>query len=471
MLAREQLKSSERALRESEQRYRTLLERANDAIFVFPVEADGRPGRYLEVNEVACRRLGYSREELLALTPEAIVDTGDVSYGDALDAAMRDLRTGCSIMVDRIHVAKDGWRIPVEVSATLLELGGRPTVITIARDVTERRRVEEAVRESEERLRFTLEAAKVGTWEWSISTGQVRWSDNLAEIHGLPPGSFKGDLESVLADVHSEDRARVEAAIRGATESGGFYHVEYRLPDREATERWVEGKGRAFCDESGRPVRMAGICMNISERKQSERTLEFLLHELEHRVKNMLAVVQSLASQTMRSSASYESFKEAFRGRLAGLADAHGLLASGRWQGAELSDLIIAELSPWQDPGGGRLDLAGPPVVLAPKAALTLGMVFHELATNAIKHGALSSADGRIEVRWSIDSLPRSRSLRLTWTEREGPPVQPPNRSSFGTQLIERSVAYELAGEVRLDFRVEGLCCELGFPLAPPAAG
>jgi PAS domain S-box-containing protein len=470
VLARKQLEESERALRESEQRYRTLLERANDAIFVFPVEADGRPGRYLEVNEVACGRLGYSRDELLALSPEAIVDTGDVAYVDALDAAIRELRSGCSIMVDRIHVAKDGRRIPVEVSATLLELGGRPTVIAIARDVTERRRAEEAVRESEERLRFTLEAAKIGTWEWKINTGRVRWSDNLEEIHGLAPGSFKGDFESVLADVHPDDRARVEAAIRDATANGGFYHVEYRLPDREAKERWVEGKGRAFCDESGRPVRMAGICMNISERKQSERTLELLLHELEHRVKNTLAVVQSLATHTLRSSASYEAF-ESFRGRLAGLADAHSLLSDAKWQGAELSDLIIAELSPWQDAGGGRLHLAGPPVVLAPKAALTLGMVFHELATNAVKHGALSTENGRIEVRWSIENQPGRRDLRVAWSEFEGPSVQPPSRRSFGTQLIERSVAYELAGEVRLDFRAEGLCCELGVPLAPPAAG
>ena len=321
MRARKQLAESERALHESEQRYCILLERANDAIFVFPVEADGRPGRYLEVNEVACRRLGYSRDELLALSPEAIVDTGDVAYVEALDAAMRELRSGGSIMVDRVHVAKDGRRIPVEVSATLLELGGRPTVIAIARDVTERRRAEEAVRESEEGLRFTLKAANVGTWEWNIDAGKVRWSDNLEEIHGLPQGSFKGDFESFLADVHPDDRAHVEAAIRGATETCGFYHVEYRLPDREAKERWVEGKGRTFCDESGRPVRMAGICMNISERKQSERTLEFLLHELEHRVKNTLAVVQSLATQTLRSSETPEAFGAAFRGRLAALAE------------------------------------------------------------------------------------------------------------------------------------------------------
>ena len=384
---------------------------------MFQVEADGRPGRYLEVNEVACRRLGYSRDELLALSPEAIVDTGDVAYVDALDAAMRELRSDGSIMVDRVHVAKDGRRIPVEVSATLLEFGGRPTVIAIARDVTERRRAEEAVRESEERLRFTLEAANVGTWEWNIDAGKVRWSDNLEGIHGLPQGSFKGDFESFLADVHPDDRAHVEAAIRGATETCGFYHVEYRLPDREAKERWVEGKGRAFCDESGRPVRTAGICMNISERKQSERTLEFLLHELEHRVKNTLAVVQSLATQTLRSSETREAFGAAFRGRLAALAEAHSLLAGAKWQSAELSELILAELSPWQDAGGGRLELTGPPVVLAPKAALTLGMVFHELATNAVKHGALSTESGRIEVRWSIERRDGGRALQLTWTE------------------------------------------------------
>ena len=461
-------RQTEQALRESEQRYRTLLERANDAIFVFTVEADGRPGRYLEVNEVACRRLGFTREELLAMTPEAVVDTGQVSYVDALKAAMDALEDAGSIVVERVHVAKDGRRIPVEVSATLLDLQGKPTVIAIARDITERKQAEEALRESEERLRFTLEAAHVGTWHWDMASGRVQWSDNLEAIHGLPPGSFGGDFESFLDDVHPDDRAQVMAAIQGAAGApgaAGHYHIEYRLPQRDGGERWVEGKGRTFYDAAGRPVRMAGVCMDVTERKRAERTSQILLHELQHRVKNTLAVVQSLALQTARNVGSLADFPEAFQGRLNGLAQAHDLLAKTRWTGAELRDLLLAELAPWSEPQSERLRLSGPSVILAPRPALALGMVFHELATNAVKYGALSSEAGHIEVGWQIEPSPPADRLTLIWAERGGPKARPPERRGFGTELIERSIALELSGEATLEFDPPGLRCTVRFPL------
>jgi PAS domain S-box-containing protein len=457
-------RQAEQALRESEQRYRTLLECADDAIFVFTVEADGRPGRYLEVNEAACRRLGYSREELRAMTPEAVVDTGEVPYVDALATAMDELLQAGSIVVERIHLAKDGRRIPVEVSATLLDLQGKPTVIAIARDITERKQAENVLRESEERLRFTLEAAHVGTWHWDMASGRVQWSDNLEAIHGLPPGSFGGDLESFLNDVHPDDRAQVMAAIQGAAGGEGHYHIEYRLPERDGGERWVEGKGRTFCDAAGRPVRMAGVCMDVTARKQAERTRQLLLHELQHRVKNMLAVVQSLAQQTALNAGSLPEFTESFQGRLKGLAQAHDLLVKTRWEGAELEELVLAALSPWCDPA--RLRLSGPGVLLAPRAALTLGMVFHELATNALKYGALSRETGHVEVEWRIAPTPEGDRLALTWTEQAGPAVHAPARRGFGTELIEGSIAYELKGEARLAFDAPGLRCSIGFPLA-----
>lgn len=459
-------KQAEQALRESEERYRTLLERANDAIFAFTVEDDGKPGRYVEVNDVACQRLGYSRDELLALTPEAIVDTGDIPFGDALDDAMRKLRTSESIVVDRVHVAKDGRRIPVEVSATLLELKGKPTVILIARDVTERRRAEAAIKESEERLRFTLEAARVGTWDWDMTTGRVHWSDNLEVIHNLTPGSFGGDFESVLRDAHPEDRKRVMDTIRRAAEDTGLYQVEYRLSCEGGSERWVEGKGRVIRDAGGRPVRMAGICMDVTERKRSEQVQQLLLHELQHRVKNTLAVVQSLAHQALRTSPSPDAFAQAFQGRLAGLAEAHSLLAKTNWKGADLHDLVTAELAPWEP--GQRLQLAGEPVVLPPQAALTVGMVLHELATNAMKHGALSVSTGRLEVSWQLEARPEGRLLTLDWVEVGGPRVRPPARRGFGTHLIERSVRYELDGHTSLEFPAGGVRCRLVFLLPPP---
>jgi PAS domain S-box-containing protein len=300
-----------------------------------------------------------------------------------------------------------------------------------------------------------------------MASGRVEWSDNLAAIHGLARGSFGGDFTSFLADVHQDDRTKVMVAIQGAAEGGGRYRVEYRLPEREGTERWVEGQGRTFADAAGRPMRMAGICMDVTERKRAERTLELLLREQQHRVKNTLAVVQSLALQTARNGPSLQDFTDAFQGRLRSLAGAHDALAKTRWEGAELRDLLLASLSPWRDRHGERLRLSGEPLLLAPQPALALGMIFHELATNAVKYGALSSQQGGVEVGWQVEPAPQGDQLLLTWSETGGPEARPPGRRGFGTRLIEGSVAHELGGEAILSFDAPGLRCVLRFPLLP----
>jgi PAS domain S-box-containing protein len=314
------------------------------------------------------------------------------------------------------------------------------------------------------RLQFALAAANLGTWQWEVRTGQVYWSDNLEAIHGLPPGSFGGDFASFLADVDPRDREAVTAQIQAVVANGGDYNVEYRLAGSGMAERWVEGKGRMILDAEGRPLRMTGICMDITPRKQAERRLELLMQELRHRVKNMLAVVRSLSAQTLRHAGSLEAFDHAFQGRLAGLAGAHDLLVESDWQGAGLRALILAQLSPWLEQSD-RLQLAGDEVTLPSNASLTVGMTLHELATNAAKYGALSNSQGEIAVSWWRESGASGRELVLVWQERGGPEVEPPVRRSFGTELIENGVAYELSGTAVLEFARPGVRCELCFPL------
>jgi PAS domain S-box-containing protein len=312
------------------------------------------------------------------------------------------------------------------------------------------------------RLEFALEAANVGTWQWDLQTGCVHWSDNLEVIHGLPPGSFGGDFASFLADVDPRDREAVMAQIQEVMARGGDYHVEYRLAGATAGERWVEGKGRMVLDDQGRPLRMTGVCMDITERKQAERRLDLALQELRHRVKNMLAVVQSLASQKLRHGGSLEAFAKAFQGRLMGLAGAHDLLVETNWAETGLRALILAQLAPFlgrQD----RLKLAGEDVMLPSHAVLTLGMTLHELATNAAKYGALSTDAGTVEVSWCEEPTADGQQVVLLWQERGGPRVAPPKQRSFGTQLIEAGIAHELDGAVALAFEPEGVRCELRF--------
>ena len=210
------------------------------------------------------------------------------------------------------------------------------------------------------------------------------------------------------------------ARVQEVMAQGGDYHVEYRLAGAGGGERWVEGKGRMVLDDQGRPLRMTGVCMDISERKQAERRLELALQELRHRVKNMLAVVQSLASQTLRHGGSLEAFAKAFQGRLVGLAGAHDLLVDTNWAETGLRALVVAQLAPFLE-RQDQLKLAGEDVMLPANAVLTLGMTLHELATNAAKYGALSSDAGTVEVVWRQEPTVEGPQVVLCWQERGGP--------------------------------------------------
>jgi PAS domain S-box-containing protein len=205
------------------------------------------------------------------------------------------------------------------------------------------------------------------------------------------------------------------------------------------------------------------------EAKRAERQARLLIEELNHRVKNTLAIAQSLATQTMRRRSSPKYFAAAFSGRLAALASSHTLLAHARWSGAGLHALIEEQLGPYRLPERASVTIRGDDVSLDPSAALTLGLTLHELATNAAKHGALASPAGAIEIRTRIDTAAEGRRLALSWSERGGPPIAAPPRRGFGLTLIEGGLAYQLKGNAVLDFRREGLQCTLEFPLADRA--
>jgi PAS domain S-box-containing protein len=206
------------------------------------------------------------------------------------------------------------------------------------------------------------------------------------------------------------------------------------------------------------------------EAKRAERQERLLIEELNHRVKNTLATAQSLATQTLRSrNSSPKSFAAAFNGRLAALASAHTLLAQARWTGAGLHALIEEQLAQYRLPDRAKVTIRGNDVSLEPTAALTLGLTLHELTTNAAKHGALASPSGSIEIGAQIDTGSDGRRLSLTWCERGGPAIAATPRPGFGLTLIERGLAYQLKGNVVLDFRREGLHCTVEFPLADRA--
>ena len=207
----------------------------------------------------------------------------------------------------------------------------------------------------------------------------------------------------------------------------------------------------------------------LAERRKVEKRQRLLLDELNHRVKNSLATVQSIVTQTIRTSSSPEEFRAAFQARLFALSQAHNLLTHSNWEGAPLTDLLAGELAPYAANGVARFEIAGEEVWLKPNVAVALGMVFHELAINAAQHGALSAPGGRVCVSWDVRPSPDGERLSVRWTETGGPAVSRPSRRGFGSRLIERGLAHELGGEVTLLFEPDGVRCVMDLPLGETA--
>jgi PAS domain S-box-containing protein len=334
-------------------------------------------------------------------------------------------------------------------------------------DANAHARVREGLAESEERLRLALEAGQMGTWEWTVATNKVIWSPSLEAIHGLAPGTFEGTFADYQKDIHLEDREQILRAITQTLEQGSDHHVEYRIIRPDGGVRWVEGRGKLVRDRSGAATRMIGVCMDVTERKCNEERQRLLLDELNHRVRNMLAIIQSIADQTLRETPAPAAFKAAFSARLAALARAHSLLTKELWLGASLRDIVATALSPFGAEGRrDAIGIEGPLVVIKPNVAVTLCLVLHELATNAAKHGALSAPRGQVSVRWTrTGAQPRQPPcVELVWRERGGPCVAPPSKRGFGSRLIAAS-ADQLGGEVSMQYGTSGAETRFRFPL------
>jgi two-component system, chemotaxis family, CheB/CheR fusion protein len=218
-------------------------------------------------------------------------------------------------------------------------------------------------------------------------------------------------------------------------------------------------------DTLGALIGASKVARDITERVRARERQAMLLQELNHRVKNTLLTVQSIASQTLNDAPDPQAFRETFQKRLAAMSRTHNLLSEGDWYGSPLRELALAEAEPYAD-GAERISIDGPAVKLNPSASLALGMAFHELATNAAKYGALSIPTGQVRIRWRVDDEDGERRLRLEWRESGGPAVAAPKRRGLGSRLIERGVAHQLNGAAQLNFESNGVYFVLEAPLA-----
>ena len=270
---------------------------------------------------------------------------------------------------------------------------------------------------------------------------------------------------------HPDDAARVREGFRDTlAREVNSYEVEYRIIRPSDGElRWIFGRGRTVRDDGGRPVRYSGVDIDVTERKRAEEHVRLLMNELNHRANNLLTVVQALAHQTA-DSADAKAFARRLTQRITGLAASNSLLISGKWQGVELATLVRSQLAPFVVDLDRRVVVMGPLLRLMPAAAQALGMALHELATNAVKHGALSPATAR--------SASSGRSERegqavfgMAWLEEGGPPVAKPRRSGFGRTVIERMIAQALEGTASLDFAPGGVVWRFSCPAEPRPRG
>ncbi|WP_420393609.1 chemotaxis protein CheB [Acuticoccus sp.] len=328
-------------------------------------------------------------------------------------------------------------------------------------DITARRNAEERLRDTSELLAMATTSSRLGWGTWTVAGDEVHWDARSREMLGLE--ADETTAEAWLARVHADDREKVAAQIRGDVPEP--FEIEYRVCHRDGEKRTVHATGSYKRGPEGRAVRGSGLVRDVTQRARRQAELDLLVGELNHRVKNVLAVVQSIARQTQRTTSDPALFVDAFERRMQALARAHGLLTEKHWRGADLQQLASAALDTFTPDGDGRIEVDGPPVELSPNATISFAMALHELGTNALKHGALSVPEGRISLTWRIEPQDGREQFHLSWLERGGPPAPEPQHEGFGMRMLKRGIARELSGEVTVDYTTLGLTCEMSFPV------
>jgi PAS domain S-box-containing protein len=312
--------------------------------------------------------------------------------------------------------------------------------------------------QSEERRSLALAAGQMGSWEWDPVNGRFVWDDGQYRIFGVDPATFELSVDNVRALIHPEDWKHLQNAIKPAAPNTPSFQSEFRVCRPNGELRWCIGTAVASVDATDNVVRISGVTVDITDRKEAEERQVLLAREVDHRARNALALVQSIVRLTRADN--IKSYISAVDGRIGALARAHTLLAQSRWQGADLARLVNEELAPFRTDGPERLTITGPDVSLEPRTAQTLALAVHELSTNAAKYGALSVRPGQVAVEWEL----QPQGVLLRWTESGGPPPQPPAAPGFGIRLISASIERQLAGEATFHWRPEGLSCTLHVP-------
>ena len=446
------IREQNRILAEGNARYRSVFEQS--AVGFSQIALDGQ---LLGVNDWLCKLLGYTREECLEKSFRVLTHPDDLVAEDGLVKSLLEGDTQHYEIEKRV-ITKSGKPVWVRVtSAAVRDDKGQALYRTsVVEDVTERRRAREAAAQ--------LAAIVQASTDAMISTdptGRIEtWNPGAEKLFGYSSEEMVGRSLSHLSPIGREDgvQANIAAVNRGATIHAEVVrrHKNDTLIDVSVTKTPIRTHGK---------ITSISVTMeDIRDRKKREAHVLLLNRELAHRVKNTLAVIQSIANQTMRSTPNPAAFRMAFQGRLQALSAANDLLMQTEWGGAELKDFIDRQLAPLMPRNSMQLRKDGPAVTIPAELSVHLGLALHELGTNAIKHGAWSVPGGQVRLSWEVAQTSDSdeQRLTLTWSEQDGPPVQEPAHSGFGTTLIERGIP---GVKVERRFLPGGLVCKIELPL------
>jgi len=313
--------------------------------------------------------------------------------------------------------------------------------------------------ESEQRRSLAIAAGKMGSWDWDWVNGDWMWDEGQYQILGVDPGRFELTPANIQSVCHQDDVHKLHKAWASFAKGEKSYEAEFRIIRPDGEVRWCIGTAAATTDKDGRVIRVSGVTVDITERKQAEERQNLLAREVDHRAKNALALAQSIVRLTRGENV--ESYVRSVEGRINALARVHTVLSLSSWQGAEVGKLVDEELAPYSM--GDQIDLCGAEVQLQPATAQTVALALHELVTNSAKYGALSTLTGRLSVSWTIEV----DVLDIVWTETGGPRVEKPVSRGFGTRSVIASIESQLGGKAEFDWRAEGLICRLSVPLLP----
>jgi PAS domain S-box-containing protein len=455
------LGNARRAGRESEERFRLIVESARDYA-IFMIDPEDRITDWLPGAEAV---FGWTRDEAIGrpagitFTPE---DRAEGVPGREIGTAARE---GSAPDV-RWHQRKDGGQVFIEGSVTPLrdEAGNIRGFVKIGQDVTERRHAQELLEASERRMRSLATGIPQLVFR-SMGDGCRIWgSPQWIEYTNL---SFEESIGfGWLERVHPEDREGTLAAWDGVEERGEYY-CEHRIWHAASSEhRWHQTRATPSRDEKGRILEWLGTSSDVEELRRLQRHTQTLLAELQHRVRNTLGVIRSIARRTAASSGSVEEMATHLEGRIGAFSRVQAMVTRNPQGGVDLLSMVTEELLAHAARDGESLRIKGPDISFQPRAAESVSLAIHELATNSVKYGALSAGHGLLDVRWERNRSDDGEILRFVWEE-NGVELEPgePQRKGFGFELLERTLPYDLEADTRVEFRREGLRFRMSVPL------